>query len=75
MKFDYYREMIEAAASRTPAEAGRLEWIMTKEHIAALRQHLAEDLGVDNSADTMFGIPVVTGTPQDGAPFELRLRL
>ncbi|GLV22031.1 hypothetical protein TomMM35A_18840 [Sphingobium sp. TomMM35A] len=74
MKFDYYREMVEVVASRDPADAPRLEWVMTEEHIAALRQHLAEDVGVDDSADEMFGIPVVVGTPKDGAPFELRGR-
>ncbi|AJR24576.1 hypothetical protein [Sphingobium sp. YBL2] len=74
MKFDYHREMAEAAAARASAELDRLEWVMTKEHITALRQHLVEDLGVDDRADRMFGIPVVVGMPKDGAPFELRRR-
>ena len=74
MRFDYHREMAQAAAERAPGDLKHLEWVMTRERLIDLRRHLAEDLGVDSDGATMFGIPVTVGEPSDGGPFELRLR-
>ncbi|QDC37092.1 hypothetical protein [Sphingobium fuliginis] len=74
MEFDYYREMAEAAASHGASNIRELEWVMTEDRIADLRRHLAEDVGVDDEVNEMFGIPIVPGSPKDGAPFELRQR-
>lgn len=74
MSFDWHREMTDAVADAPfPAPKG-LVWIMSEKSQAEYRHFLENEMGVDDDGTESFGIPIVTGEPSNGLPFELVIR-
>lgn len=74
MRFDYHRAMTDEVAEAPSVPAERLVWIMNETHRARYRHFLEHEMGVDPDDSESFGIPIETGEPSNGQPFELTLR-
>jgi hypothetical protein len=74
MSFDYHRAMTDAVAEAPYDLRERLVWIMNEKHRAAYRHFLKHEMGVVDDGSESFGIPIETGEPSNGEPFELVLR-
>lgn len=74
MSFDYHRAMTDAVAEAPNVPRERLVWIMNETHRARYRQFLESEMGVEPDDSESFGIPVETGEPSNGKPFELLVR-
>lgn len=75
MTFDYHREMTDAVAEAPNVPPERLVWIMNETHRARYRHFLEHEMGVVADDSESFGIPIETGEPSNGQPFELIVRL
>lgn len=71
MSFDYHREMTEAVSQPPSSNPENLVWIMNDHHRAKYRHFLEFEMGVEADNSESFGIPIETGEPSDGGPFEL----
>lgn len=74
MGFDYHRAMTDVVADAPYDQRERLVWIMNETHRAAYRHFLEHEMGVEPDDSESFGIPIETGEPSNGEPFELLLR-
>jgi hypothetical protein len=74
MIFDYHRAMTDAVVEKPDVHRERLVWIMNDTHRANYRHFLKSEMGVDPDDSEAFGIPIETGEPSNGEPFELRVR-
>ena len=71
MSFDYHREMTEAVSQAPSSDPNDLVWIMNDYHRARYRHFLEFEMGVEVDDSESFGIPIETGKPSDGRPFQL----
>lgn len=74
MSFDYHRAMTDAVAEAPNVPPERLVWIMNETHRAKYRHFLKHEMGVVDDGSESFGIPIETGEPSNGKPFELTVR-
>lgn len=74
MSFDYHRAMTDAVVEVPNVHPERLVWIMNETHRARYRHFLEHEMGVDPDDSESFGIPIETGEPSNGQPFELVMR-
>lgn len=74
MGFDYHRAMTDAVVDAPDVPAEQLVWIMNENHRAKYRNFLEHEMGVDPDDQESFGIPIETGEPSNGEPFELVVR-
>jgi hypothetical protein len=74
MAFDYHRAMTDAVAQAPSVPQERLVWIMNDLHRARYRHFLEHEMGVDPDDSESFGIPIESGEPSNGEPFELVVR-
>jgi hypothetical protein len=74
MGFDYHRAMTDAVVEAPDVPRERLVWIMNKDHRNSFRRFLEFEMGVEPDDSESFGIPIETGEPSNGQPFELRVR-
>ena len=74
MTYDYHRAMTDAVVEAPDVPHERLVWIMNDTHRARYRAFLENEMGVEPDDDESFGIPIETGEPSDGHPFELVAR-
>lgn len=74
MTFDYHRAMIDAVVEAPDVPHERLVWIMNDAHRVKYRDFLENVMGVEPDDNESFGIPIKTGEPKDGQPFELIAR-
>lgn len=74
MSFDYHRAMTDAVAEAPSVSPDRLVWVMSETHRAKYRHFLEHEMGVEPDDSESFGIPIETGEPSNGEPFELRVR-
>ncbi len=71
MSFDYHREMTEAVSQAPSSDPDDLVWIMNEHHRVKYRHFLEFEMGVEADDLESFGIPIETGEPSNGGPFEL----
>ncbi|WP_417592728.1 hypothetical protein [Parasphingorhabdus sp.] len=74
MTFDYHRAMTDAVVEAPEVPHERLVWVMNDAHRAKYRNFLENVMGVEPDDSESFGIPIETGEPKDGQPFELITR-
>lgn len=74
MCFDYHRAMTDAVAEAPNVPPERLVWIMNETNRAKYRHFLKHEMGVVDDGSESFGIPIETGEPSNGKPFELTVR-
>ena len=74
MGFDYHRAMTDAVAEAPSVGRERLVWVMNEVHRANYRHFLEHEMGVEPDDSESFGIPIETGEPSNGEPFELVVR-
>jgi hypothetical protein len=74
MSFDYHRAMTDAVAQAPNVAQERLVWIMNDAHRAKYRHFLEHVMGGEPDDSESFGIPIETGEPSNGEPFELVVR-
>jgi hypothetical protein len=74
LSFDYHHEMTEAVSKAPRVDPDRLVWIMNDEHRARFCAFQEREMGVQPDVTECFGIPIETGEPSNGQPFELVVR-
>ncbi|PHR19437.1 MAG: hypothetical protein COA41_07085 [Sphingopyxis sp.] len=74
MTYDYHRAMTDAVVEAPDVPHERLVWIMNDTHRAQYRAFLENEMGVEPDDEESFDIPIETGEPSGGQPFELVVR-
>ena len=71
--FEYHKALVDAVVEGPEVDYDRLIWVMTPEFRFALFQY-SRHLGVEKDDGDYLGIPIISGVPTEGQPFELRVR-